>query len=383
METILIKNAKILDVENKIEEIQDIYIKDGKIEKIGKSLGIEANILIDVKNNYVTSGLVDCHTHLGLKGDSQGFEGIDHNEKYDPVTPQMRGLDGINPLDKTVKEALKAGVTCVGSGPGSTNVFGGTFACFKTYGECIDDMLVSEAVAMKSAFGENVKKTFSDSKKVPATRMGIAALFREYIFKTKEYLRDKENGKNPKFDMKLEALIPVIKKEIPVKAHVHRADDIMTAVRLAKELDLDLTLDHCTCAKDVFKSLMKIDYPMIMGPSLGHRGKIELQGKGFETVALFSNAGKEVAITTDAPVIPLQYLNICAGLAVREGMDKWEALRAISLYPAKFMKQDHRIGSLKEGKDADIVIWNKYPLSNFAKPKYVLVNGEVVEGTDK
>ncbi|HBJ77650.1 MULTISPECIES: amidohydrolase [Fusobacterium] len=380
---LLIKNATILDVEEKREIEADILIKNGKIAAIEQTIDIYTDNIIDAGKRYVTSGLVDCHTHLGLKGDSQGFEGIDHNEKNDPVTPQMRGLDGINPLDVTVKEALAHGVTTVGSGPGSTNVFGGTFACIKTYGECVDDMLLSDSVAMKSAFGENVKRTYNDKKKTPMTRMGIAALFREYIFKTKEYLRDKESGKNPKFDIKLEALIPVVKKEIPVKAHVHRADDIMTAVRLAKELDLDMTLDHCTCAKDVFNSLMKVDYPMIMGPSLGHRGKIELQGKGFDSVALFSNAGKKIAITTDAPVVPLQYLNVCAGLAVRAGMDKWEALRAISLYPASFMKQDHKIGSIKVEKDADIVIWNDYPLSNFALPNYVLINGEVVEGIDK
>ncbi|MGL5123948.1 MAG: amidohydrolase [Fusobacteriaceae bacterium] len=373
----LIKNALLMDCKERECKLSNIYFENGIITKVTKAneeiQGVINNI-IDANGLYVSSGLIDAHTHLGLSGDSQGFEGRDYNELNDPVTPEMRAIDGINPQDVTFKEALLGGVTTVGTGPGSANVIGGQYACIKTYGNRVDKMIVKFPMAMKVAFGENPKRVYNEKNKTPITRMGIAALLRETLEKTKEYMADS----NRKYNMKLEAMIPVLKGEIPLKAHCHRGDDILTAIRIAKEFNLKLTLEHVTCATDILEELLEEDYPLLVGPTFGSRPKIELKAKSFENVAKLSNAGKDIAIITDAPVVPLEYLVLSAGLAVEAGMDEWKALEAITINPAKYMGVADKVGSIDVGKDADIVIWKKHPLLNITSPKVVIAGGEIV-----
>lgn len=370
----LLKNALIMDCKTKSYKLSNIYYEDGIIKNItsvDEVVSINIEEVLDAENLYVTPGLIDAHTHLGMKGDSQGFEGIDHNEKNDPVTPNMRAIDGINPQDITFKEALDAGVTVVGSGPGSTNVIGGQYACIKTYGNCIDRMIIKFPMAMKVAFGENPKKNYNLKNKTPITRMGISALLRETIQKTIDYRDDSKR----KFDAKLEAMLPVINKKIPLKAHVHRGDDIMSAIRIAKEFNLKMTLDHCTCVTEVLDEVLEEGYPLIMGPSLGARGKIELKGKSFKNVAIVSRK-TDICITTDAPVIPLEYLPLCVGLAIESGMNEWKALESVTINPAKVMDIHDKYGTLEVGKVADIVVWKRKPFVSVTSPKIVIVNGE-------
>jgi len=370
----VLKNALVLDASLKQEVLRNIYYDGNTITKVTPAEeaipeGVE---VLDAAGRYVTCGLIDAHTHLAMKGDSQGFEGIDHNEKNDPVTPQMRAIDGINPQDVTVKEALEAGITVAATGPGSTNVVGGTFACIHTYGTRIDNMIIKFPMAMKVAFGENPKKNYNSKNKTPITRMGIAALLRELLQKTIAY----KNNPNHAFDAKLEAMLPVIEHKIPLKAHAHRGDDMLTAIRIAKEFGLDLTLDHCTCIMDVLDDVCSEPYPLLMGPSLGARSKIELKGKSFEAVAETSKR-RDICIITDAPVIPLEYLPLCVGMAIEKGMDYWKGLEAVTINPAKAIGIADRYGSLEPGKEADIGVWRKKPFVHVTGPAMVIAGGVV------
>ena len=282
-------------------------------------------------------------------------------------------------MDEAFELGLAAGVTTVVTGPGSANVIGGTFAAIKLYGKRVDNMILRQPVAMKVAFGENPKRCYRDLKKSPQTRMGTAAVLREALFKAQRYLADKEAGKNPAFDMKLEALIPVLKKEIPLKAHAHRADDIFTSIRIAKEFDVNITLDHCTDGALIADELAKEGLPAFVGPTFGGKSKVELQNKSFDTCRVLAEAGVPFAIITDAPVIPIQHLPMCAGLAVNAGLDQEEAWKAITIYPARYTGIADRVGSLCAGKDADLVIWEGNPLRDlWAKPAYVFVDGKPV-----
>lgn len=380
-----IKNGNLYTMTNGILKGYDLVISDGKIEKIGKNIEIkEGYKIIDATDRYVTPGYVEAHSHIGLSEDGMGAEGNDHNEAVDPVTPHLRAIDGLNPRDTTLKAAYMAGVTTAVPCPGSANVIGGMCSAIKLYGERVDDMIIKDKVAMKIAFGENPKRVYGSQKKSPATRMGIAGVLRDTLFKAKQYLEAKElagddESKLPKFDMKLEALIPVLKKEIPLKAHAHRTDDMFTALRIAKEFDLDITLDHCTEGAFIADELAKEGKPTIVGPSFGRRGKIEIKEKSFKTAKILSDAGLEIAITTDSPVIPLDALPMCAGLAMRAGLDEETAFKAITITPAKFIGLDDRIGSLEEGKDADIVITKGHPLVDLLNVvEYTIIDGNIV-----
>jgi imidazolonepropionase-like amidohydrolase len=385
---IIIKNGTILNVEKSKYENLDISIDNGKIISIKKGISpTKKDIVIDAKEKFVAPGFIEAHSHLGLWGDSAGAENIDGNETSNPITPNLRAIDGIDPFDKVFEEAYQGGITAVAAGPGSANVIGGQFAAIKTYGKRIDDMIIKDPIAMKCAFGENPKRFYGSKNLMPTTRMGIAALLRETLYKAKEYSEkldasEKKPETKPAYDAKLEALIPVIKGEIPLKAHAHKANDIFTAIRIAKEFNLKLTLDHGTDTISIVEELAKENYPIIVGPSLGHRSKIELKNKTYETAGVLNKAGIKVSITTDSPVIPLHHLPICAGLAVKDGMDRWEALKAISIYPAEILGLDDKIGSLKEGKDADIVIWSNDPLLLESKVLYTIINGEIVYQKD-
>lgn len=354
---------------------------DGKIAAIGTKLDAPKDCqIIDAGGRLVTPGCIDAHCHIGLDNESMGWEGHDYNEIVDPITPHMRAIDSINPQDEAFENALRGGVTTACTGPGSANVVGGSFAAIKLSGKRVDKMIVKFPAAMKCAFGENPKRCYGQGmKKSPMTRMATAALLRELLYKTKRYIEDKENGKSPSFDIKLEAMIPVITGEIPLKAHAHRADDILTSIRIAKEFGVKLTLDHCTDGEQIADELAEEGYCAFIGPNLGHKSKIELSSKSFTTPAVLHNAGVKVSIITDAPVIPLQYLPMCAGLAVNAGLDMEEAWRAITINPANALGIEDRVGSLEVGKDADIVIWTADPLSAIGGEAYTtIVDGKIV-----
>ena len=373
----LVKTMVGADIENGCILAGD----DGKILAVGAELTPPAGAeVIDAEGRLVTPGCVDAHCHIGLDNEAMGWEGHDYNEIVDPLTPQMWAIDSINPQDEAFENALKSGVTTACTGPGSANIVGGTFAAIKLYGKRVDKMVIKEAIAMKCAFGENPKRCYGQSmKKSPMTRMGTAALLRELLFKTKRYLEDKESGKNPGFDMKLEAMLPVIKGEIPLKAHAHRADDILTSIRIAKEFGVKLTLDHCTDGAVIADELAEEGYPAFVGPSLGNKSKIELKNKSFTTPAALHAAGVPISIITDAPVIPLQHLPLCAGLAVDAGLPEEEGWKAITINPATQTGIADRVGSLEVGKDADIVIWTANPITTVGAAAYLtMVDGKVV-----
>lgn len=375
----LIKNGTVYTMDTAgILEGTDLLIDGGRIVEIGQGITAEGAEVIDATGHIVTPGLIDAHCHLGMWEDGIGFEGADGNEMTDPITPHLRAIDAINPMDRTFEEAREGGVTLVATGPGSANVIGGTFAAVKTLGHRIDDMVVKAPLAMKCAFGENPKRTYHEKKTSPSTRMAIAGELRTALFKAQAYLEKKEGpGEDPTFDIKMEALIPVLKGEMPLKAHAHRADDILTAIRIAKEFNVHLTLDHCTEGHLIAEALAKEGYAAIVGPSLSERSKYELKNLTFETPGILHQAGVKIAIMTDSPVIPEQYLAMAAALSVKSGLDRYEALKAITINAAEILGLDHRVGSLAAGKDADLVIWDRHPFELEAVALKVLIDGKL------
>jgi imidazolonepropionase-like amidohydrolase len=354
---------------------------DGKIVAVGAEIPApDGCTVIDAHGRLVTPGCVDAHCHIGLDNQGMGWEGRDYNEIIDPLTPHMRAIDSINPQDEAFQLAIEGGVTTACTGPGSANVVGGTFAAIKLVGKRVDDMIVKHPLAMKCAFGENPKRCYGQGlKKSPTTRMATAALLRELLFKTQRYMQDQQEGKTPGFDMKLEAMIPVLKKEIPLKAHAHRADDIFTAIRIAREFNLDITLDHCTDGELIATELAGEGLPAFVGPTLGGKSKIELRNKSFTTPAALHAAGVPISIITDAPVIPLQNLPMCAGLAANAGLPMDEAWKAITINPARQTGIGDRVGSLEPGKDGDVVIWEADPLTTVGAGAWMtVVDGKVV-----
>lgn len=378
---LLIKNAYLKTMAGEDIPGGSVLIDDnGKIAAVGKEIDAPDAQAIDAQGRLVTPGCVDAHCHIGLDNEAMGWEGHDYNEIVDPITPQMRAIDSINPIDEAFANALQFGVTTACTGPGSANVVGGTFAAIKLVGKRVDDMIVKHPLAMKCAFGENPKRCYGQGmKKSPMTRMATAALLRELLAKTRRYMEDKENGRNPALDMKLEAMIPVLRKEIPLKAHAHRADDIFTAIRVAKEFDVNITLDHCTDGSLIADDLAKEGLPAFVGPSLGNKSKIELQNKSFTTPSDLYKAGVPISIITDAPVIPLQYLPMCAGLAADAGLPVEEAWKAITINPAVQTGIGDRVGSLEVGKDGDVVIWSADPMTTLGANAYMtIVDGKII-----
>lgn len=385
---LLLKQGTIHNAIEREPFVADILIEDGKIKKIAPVLEgkvVNEAKMIDATGIDIYPGFVDAHCHLGLDGFAVEFPGEDFNELGDPITPQLSAVDGINPQDETFKMAREGGVTCVSTGPGSSNVIGGTFCVIKTYGKRVDDMLVKEKSAMKIAFGENPKNCYKD--KGIYSRMSVAAKLREMLNKAIIYDKKLQEAgypdhidysKMPVYDDKLEALLPVIRKEIPLKAHVHRADDIFTAIRIAKEFGLDLRLDHVTDGALIADELAKEGYPVAVGPSFGHATKYELKNKGFHTPAILANAGCQVSIITDSPVIEGQYLPLCAGRAIYNGLDEFTALQAITINAAKHIGAEGRIGSIEEGKDADFVLVKGTPFAVDARLLYTIIDGNIV-----
>lgn len=379
----LIKNGLVYTMTKDEAEVLDLLIDGTVFVKVEANIEPEADWeVIDAAGMNIYPGFIDAHSHLGMQESSIGFEGQDTNEMTDILTPHLRGIDGINPMDITFKEAALGGVTTVGTGPGSANVLGGTFCAIKTVGHRVDDMLINDCVAMKCAFGENPKRCYKDKNNF--SRMSTAAKLREMLIKAKEYDEKKKAAKGnvskmPKWDMKLEALLPVIHKEIPLKAHAHQANDIFTAIRIAKEFDVRMTLEHVTDGALIAEELaQEKDFLLAVGPSLHSRSKFECKNLDFNAPAVLSNAGIPISIITDAPVVPQQYLAMCAGLAVQAGMKPIEALKAITINPARHLGIDHRVGSIEVGKDADLVIVDGNPFEILDTVSMVFVNGEKV-----
>ena len=382
---ILIKNGKVLTMAGKVYEQGDVLIEGDKIKAVAENLDAPAEAqIIDAKGMWVMPGIVDPHSHIGMWEDGIGFEGADGNEATDPVTPHLRAIDGINPEDNYFKEAREHGITTVVTGPGSANVIGGQFAAIKTYGRRVDDMIVKEPLALKVAFGENPKRVYNGKGKAPSTRMATAAILRENLIKAQEYKKKLERGqkdpdKMPERDLKMEILVKVLNREIPIKAHAHRADDILTAIRIAKEFNLNITLDHCTEGHRIVDFLLEENAKVIVGPLLSDRSKVELRNMTFKAPGILSKAGIKVAMMTDHPVIPEQYLPVCAAIAVKEGMDEMEALKSITINAAEITGIADRVGSLEPGKDADVVVYDGHPLDIRSKTVWVFINGHAVK----
>lgn len=380
MAATLIKNGLVHDAVHRDAYKADILLADGKIAAIGSGLTAPADAAVfDADGLEVYPGFVDAHTHIGLDGYGIGYEGCDYNEMNDIWTPQLRAIDGINPRDPSLGDARRAGVTCVCTGPGSANVLGGTFLAMKTVGDRVDNMVVRDPVAMKCAFGENPKRCYRD--KCDSTRMSTAAFLRGALMQARDYGARKQAAnddvtKMPAYNQKLEALLPVLAREIPLKAHAHQANDIFTALRIAREFNLRLTLEHVTEGHLIVDELAKEkDVPMAVGPSLTFASKFELQNKSWVTPGVLAKAGCHVSIITDNSVIPQQYLPLCAGMAIKAGMDPFDALKAITLNPAEHIGVADRVGSLEVGKDADVVITAGSPFEVMTPVKAVFIDG--------
>lgn len=378
--------GKILTMTGEIWEKGYLCIEDGKIRELGPMRngapfplqGENEVQIINAEGCIVMPGMIEAHCHMGITEEKKGMEGDDCNEAVNPITPYLRAIDAINPMDAAFSDALRAGITGAMIGPGSANVVGGSFAFIKTHGRNIDKLVVKSPAAMKVAFGENPKVNYGEQGKSPATRMAIAAMLREELFKASVYRENKKKGQLKEPDFKYECWLPVLDRKIPLKAHVHRADDILTAIRIAKEFHVDMTLDHCSEGHLIATDVKESGFPAIIGPDLASRNKIEVQNMAFKTVGILNKAGVKTAITTDHPVSLIQALPICAGLAVKAGLDEMEALKSITLYPAQICGVAERIGSLEVGKDADVVIFDKNPLEISTKVMCTIVNGEIV-----
>ncbi len=364
-----------------------IHIVDGKIAEIGRRDEIEIHPaacerVIEIENGLIMPGIIEAHCHMGITEEKKGMEGDDCNETVDPLTPWLRAIDAINTMDAAFDDAVRAGITSAMIGPGSSNVVGGQFAFLKTKGRRIDDLIVKAPAAMKIAFGENPKVNYSGQGKSPSTRMAIAGMLRRELAKAKEYEKKKESAQEQgevfETDFEMECWLPVLRREIPLKAHVHRVDDIFTAVRIAKEFGLRITLDHCSEGHLIAEELAAEGFPAIVGPDLASRSKIEVQNMAFKTVGILNRAGVKTAITTDHPVSLIASLPLCAGLAVKAGLPLEEGYRAITINAAEICGVADRVGSLEPGKDADIAIFTGNPMEIFTKTLYTIIDGNVV-----
>lgn len=364
-----------------------LLMEDGKIKEVGDMAQFPEKYKgerFDAQGGHIFPGLIDAHCHLGLFGDGLGFEGDDGNESTDPCTPHLRGIDAVNPQDRGFCEGREAGVTTVVTGPGSANPISGQFAAIKTTGQWVDKMIVQAPISMKMAMGENPKWVYHDRREAPVTRMGIAGIIRENLALAKEYKEKIDRAEadseeeHPDFDAKLDALLPVLRREIPLHIHAHRADDILSGIRIATEFDVDYVIVHGTEGHIIADILGELECPVITGPSLGNRSKPELSNMTIENAHKLQKAGASVAICTDHPETPIQYLSLCGGLAVKGGMSPEDALASITITPAKILGLAHRIGSLAVGKDADVVVSTVHPLDFLGNITAVFIDGVAV-----
>lgn len=371
MNKILLKNATVYPITSEPIKSGDVLIEDGKIMKVGNMISTETNVkMIDCGKLFLLPGFIDVHTHLGLYDEGTGWVGNDANETVESLTPHIRAMDGTYPFDPAFLDAVKSGITTVHIMPGSSNVIGGTTSVIKTTGKNIKKMVVLEIAGLKIALGENPKRIHSHGNNESMTRMGIMGRLREAFYHA-------IHADNPE-DLRIAPLVMALKREIPVRIHAHRADDIITAVRFAEEFNLDLRIEHCTEGHLIANELSQLGLKVSVGPTLTRRSKVELKNKSWMTYHELSRHGVEVSITTDHPYTPIQYLNICAGIAVREGLAEQKALEGITINPAINLKIDKRLGSIEEGKDADLVLWSHHPFHYLAKPKWTMIDGEFV-----
>lgn len=385
MKNVLLKNGVVYDIDADEYIKKDIIIEAGKIQDIGENISckFQGNKQIDLKEMFVFPGFIDCHTHLGIIEECTGKIGADNNETSDPVTPHLNGIDGINPFDVSFKDALRSGVTCVMSGPGSNNVVGGRNIAIKTCGTIIDKMIVKNPAGFKISLGENPITTYGVNDKCPVTRMGIAALIRELFMRTEDYIERKENNKIEERDIRLEAVIPLLKGEIPLRVHAHRADDIVTAVRIAEEFKINkMVIEHGTEAHLVKEYLKEKNIPVAYGPLLTPRIKMELKARNYKSIVELIEAGVKTALITDHPYNSIDCLRTVAAIALAQGLSFRESIKTITENPAEILNCQGKIGKLDIGYDADVVVYDKNPLDINSKVLYTLINGEIVFARD-
>lgn len=362
-----------------------ILIKDGKILEVSPRIELPQSadcMKIDVNHHLVMPGLIEAHCHMGITEEKKGQEGDDCNETVHPVTPMLRAVDAINTMDAAFADAVRAGITSANIGPGSANVVGGQFAVVKTSGRRIDDLILRFPSAMKVAFGENPKVNYAGMNTSPVTRMAIAGMLREELVNARSYL-EKRDQDSVDYNLHYEAWRPVFAKEIPLKAHVHRVDDIFTAIRIAMEFDLNMTLDHCSEGHLIAEEIVEAGFPVIVGPDLATRNKIEVQNVAFKTAGILANAGAMVSITTDHPVSLIQSLPLCVGLSVKHGLPMEEGFKAMTINAAKICGVSDRIGSIEPGKDADIAVFDGNPMEVFTSTIMTIINGKIVYKKDE
>ncbi len=378
----VIINGKIFTMEDRIIENGYVRVEGKHIAEVDEMAVFESKKddgeILDVQGAWVLPGLIEAHSHIGITEEKWGIIGDDCNEGTNPVTPSLRAIDAVNPMDPAFHDAIQAGITSVMVGPGSSNVVGGQFLFMKTHGRCVDEMAVKNPSAMKVAFGENPKTAYGDKDQYPSTRMGTAALLRKTLHEAVQYKEKKESGSLAEEDFEMEPWIPVLEKQIPIKAHAHRADDIQTAIRIAKEFHIDMTIDHGTESHLIAQEVKESGFPVIIGPDLTSRSKIEVQNMNFKTNRIMHETGVLFSITTDHPVTLIQYLPLCAGLAVKQGLPLEEGLKAITISAAKICRVDERVGSLRKGKDADIAIFSGNPMEIFTKTLYTIIDGQII-----
>lgn len=383
----LIKNGRILPMEGRGYENGCVLVREGKIAEVAERIAPPTGCRVfDAQGGWVMPGLIEAHCHIGITEEKSGAAGEDCNEMMKAVSPELRAVDAIDPMDGAFATAVGAGITGAMVGPGSSNVVGGQFAFIKTAGRCIDKMCVLAPAAIKAAFGENPKNNYGGKNMIPSTRMTIAAELRKALFEAQAYYRRRraaeESGQAFERDFTLESYVPLFEGKIPLKAHAHRADDIMTAIRIAKEFQVGLTLDHCTEGHLIAEEIAEAGCPAIVGPSIASRNKIEVRLLDFKTAGILRRAGVTVAVTTDHPVSRIRYLPLCAGLAARDGLGIEEGLKAITINAAKICRVADRVGSLREGKDADIAVFTGNPMEVFTRTLLTAVDGEIAYAAD-
>ncbi len=381
-----IVNAKIYPVSNPPIDNGTLLIKNDKISNVGKHIQIPKSAkIIDAANKYLLPGFVDAHTHVGMWGEWYGRAQHDGNESSNPVTSGVRAIDAVWPEHSAFQDAQRGGVTCIQITPGSGNVIGGETAVVKTSGIVIDHMIVRIPAGIKAALGENPKGAYGSQGQAPKTRMGIASILRGALYKAKDYMKklDDSGGdptKLPDTDLDMLSLVKVLRKQIPLRVHAHRADDIVTAIRIAEEFDIDYSIEHCTDGIAIAEFLGAKKVKVNIGPSMGTRGKIETATTSLKTPGILSKAGCKVSLISDHPFHPIQFLSVAAAMAWANGMEEADALRAVTLTPAETLGVEDRVGSLEPGKDADFVIWNGHPFKIRSKVETVFIEGERVLG---
>ncbi len=377
----LIKGAKVFTVTDGIKEKTDVFIKGGKIDKIAKNIKAPKGAkIIHADGLSLYPGFIDAHCHVGIMEEGNGQVGNDTNEMISPSTPHLRAIDGINHEDPGFRDSYeKGGVTSVMVAPGSANIIGGEACFMNTYGETVDDMVIEECIGMKMALGENPKRVYGSQHKSPSTRMANASVMRENLFKAKEYLKKKSDKKaKQSFDLKMENLSKVIKKKVPARIHCHRADDIITAIRITKEFKINSVIEHATDGHKIPKQIKKAKLPCCVGPTLIGRMKEELKDRTIETVKVLVENGVDVAIVTDHPVLPLHALPMCAGYALKTGLSEEEILKTITINPAKICGMEKKVGSIEKGKQADLVLWSGNPFFPDSQVEKVWIKGEMI-----